>query len=294
MDFGTLFPEGSPLAIVKYWSNYADSAEIPVSGENGWEILRSGTEEREIFACSHPGLGFQFELHCSALPDGFELFLPRESLKETYNRWHSIQLLPDLCRTHEGAEGYYLLPQQSGVLSRFRNKRSAVYEIGIYGNGLSECNMPVYGMSDGKTLLGVILREGYCDALLHLETARGAHRTYRLAPVFQLRYELSVRRQNMPMVNDEIRIRVCRRPLNGRSGAAVLAELYREERIAAGEIVPLKTRAADNPVLAEALRSPEIRIRMGSKWPFPTEVMEQTPENEPSVHAFCTFRQVET
>ena len=294
MDFGTFFPEGSPLAIVKYWSNYADSAEIPVSGENGWEILRSGTEEREIFACSHPGLGFQFELHCSALPDGFELFLPRESLKETYNRWHSIRLLPDLCRTHEGAEGYYLLPQQSGVLSRFRNKRSAVYEIGIYGNGLSECNMPVYGMSDGKTLLGVILREGYCDALLHLETARGAHRTYRLAPVFQLRYELSVRRQNMPMVNDEIRIRVRRRPLNGRSGAAVLAELYREERIAAGEIVPLKTRAAENPVLAEALRSPEIRIRMGSKWPFPTEVMEQTPENEPSVHAFCTFRQVES
>ena len=54
MDFGTLFPEGSPLAIVKYWSNYADSAEIPVSGEIGWEILRSGTDEREIFACSHP------------------------------------------------------------------------------------------------------------------------------------------------------------------------------------------------------------------------------------------------
>ena len=293
MDFGTFFPEKSPLAIVKYWSNYADSAEIPVSGENGWEILRSGTEEQEVLACSHPGLGFQFELHCRALPDGFELFLPRESLKETYNRWHSIRLLPDLCRTHEGAEGYYLLPQQSGVLCRFRNKRSAVYEIGIYGNGLSECNMPVYGMSDGKTLLGVILREGYCDALLHLETARGAHRTYRLAPVFQLRYELSVRRQNMPMVNDEIRIRVRRRPLNGRSGAAVLAELYREERIAAGEIVPLKTRAAENPVLAEALRSPEIRIRMGSKWPFPAEVMEQTPENEPSVHAFCTFRQVE-
>ena len=45
MDFGTFFSEKSPLAIVKYWSNYADSAEIPVSEENGWEILRSGTED---------------------------------------------------------------------------------------------------------------------------------------------------------------------------------------------------------------------------------------------------------
>ena len=286
--------EETTLAILRYWTNYADSAEIAVSERNGWEILRTEEAGTATISCVHPGLGFRFELRVTEHPDGFDLFLPRESLKETFNRWHSITLLPDLCSTREGTEGCYILPQQSGVVSRFRNKRDAAYEIGIYGSGFSECTMPVYGMSDGKTLLGAVIREGFCDAALRLETARGPHRIYRLAPVFFLRYEMNVRRQNMPMVNEDIRILFRRIPLDGRSEASVLAEFYRSLRLAAGEIVPLADRVKESPELAEALRSPEIRVRMGSKWPFPPEIVEQTPENEPPVHVFCTFEQVGT
>ena len=275
------------FGILKYWTNFADSAEVPVSEKNGWKIDCATEGETERFVCSHVRLGFRFELHITGYEDGFEVFLPKDRFQEAGNRAHSLLLLPELCRKTEGDDGYYILPQQSGVLSRFSGKHDAAYQIGIYGNGFSECNMPVYGMVEGDTLFAAIMTEGFCDAALRLETARGPHKAYRLAPLFFLRYELNVRRQDMPRVNDNIRIRFHSLPLNGRSGAAVLAEHYRNHRLAAGEIVPMKQRAAENPVLAEALRSPEIRIRMGVKWPFPMEVVEQTPENEPEVHTFC-------
>ena len=282
------------FGILKYWTNFADSAEIPVSEKNGWRIDRSSRGETEHFICSHDRLGFLFELQVTGYEDGFELFLPGNSFQETSNRAHSLLLLPELCRKTEGDEGYYILPQQSGVISRFSGKHDAAYQIGIYGNGFSECNMPVYGMVGGGTLFAAVITGGFCDAALRLETARGPHKIYRLTPLFFLRYELNVRRQELPRVNDDIRIRFRSLPLNGRSGAAVLAELYRNYRLDAGEIVPMKQRAMENPVLAEALQSPEIRIRMGVKWPFPMEIVEQTPGNEPEVHTFCTYDQVGT
>ena len=73
------------------------------------------------------------------------------------------------------------------------------------------------------------------------------------------------------------------------SPAAQLAGYYRDLRIARGEIEPMSERMKRYPALVNALKSPEIRIRLAVKWPFPCEVLHQTPENEPEVHVFCTF-----
>ena len=65
------------FGILKYWTNFADSVEIPVSEKNGWKIDCATEGETERFVCSHARLGFRFELHITGYEDGFEVFLPK-------------------------------------------------------------------------------------------------------------------------------------------------------------------------------------------------------------------------
>ena len=292
MQWKDFFGGQFTLGTLKYWSDYADCGETEISEANGWFFARSGDADSWELRCSHEGLGFSFEIRLDFTENGVDLLIPKCGIKEGANRLHSLWLLPELFLRHEGDDGYYLLPQQSGVISRFAGKRDAAYEIGIYGNGYSECSMHAYAMVDGEAVEAAVMTCGFADAALRLETAHGPGKAYRLAPVYFFRYELNVRRQDMPCVNEDIALRFRTLPAAGRSGAAVLAQFYRDYRLEAGQIIPMAERAKANPVLAEALKSPEIRIRMGVKWPFPMTITEQTPENEPEVHVFCTYDQV--
>ncbi len=67
-----------------------------------------------------------------------------------------------------------------------------------------------------------------------------------------------------------------------------IARRYRRRQLDSRSWRTMRERAAAQPVLADALRGPEIRIRMAWK-PQPPEVLEQTDENEPEVHAAMTF-----
>lgn len=293
-DWKMMFDEASTLGILQYWSSYADEAEIPISNRNGWNIQRTERVNTLVLACDHPLLGFSLTMDVAFRENGFDVKISKESVVESKNnRVGSIVLLPDLCLRHEGDEGYYLIPQQSGVISRFSNKLEARYQIGIYGNGISECNMPIFGMTIGNELLAGIITSGQCDAALVIETARGKEKAYRLSPRFFFRYELHVRRQNMPIVSTDIECQIRCLPLGERTAAAVLAESYRNYRIQEKQITPLVERIKSNEILARAVKSPEIRIRLAVKWPFPIQVAAQTPENEPDVHVFCRFKQAQ-
>lgn len=61
-----------------------------------------------------------------------------------------------------------------------------------------------------------------------------------------------------------------------------MAKYYRNYQLERGVCVPLRERVKDNECLKYALEAPEIRIRMGWK-PAPSEVKEQTIENEPEM-----------
>ncbi len=67
-----------------------------------------------------------------------------------------------------------------------------------------------------------------------------------------------------------------------------MAKVYREYQLTRKGCVPLKERVKKDARLEKALRGIEVRIRQGWK-PVPSPVHYQTPENEPPMHAACTF-----
>lgn len=70
-----------------------------------------------------------------------------------------------------------------------------------------------------------------------------------------------------------------------------MARIYRNHQLQSGVCVPLKERIKNNPALAYAAESIEVRIRMGWK-PVPSPVLQQTIETEPPMHIACTFNRV--
>ncbi len=290
--FQSFFNADTVFGILSYRTDYADAGETLVSAQNGWNVQVSSAGEKTRISCAHEGLGLGFNFYLTYLPDGVDVFLPKTEMTEGKNRFFSMIFFPDLFQACEGDDGAFILPQQSGVLSRFRNKNDSVHRIGIYGNGISECTMPIFGMTDERTLLSCIMGSGYFDGTMVLETARGMEKIYCLSLEISFRYEFNVRRQNAPMVSDDLLFHFRTRTLNSRSAVSVLAEDYRNFLLKSKRITPLAERMADYPELAYAAEAPEIRVRMGVKWPFPSEVPEQTPENEPEVHVFCSFDDV--
>ena len=275
---------------LKYWTGYADEAEITVSAVNGWSISSGGDDNRSTILCYHNELEIGFSLALEKSEDELKITLPKSSIREDGgNRFGSMLFLPDFAVHHEGDEGYFIIPQQSGVISRFSGKREAVYNIGVYGSGISECNMPVFGVNTPDALYCAVLGPGNCDAAIELATAQGPEKKYSIAFRWFFRYEFNVRRQNFPLVCEDFVLVLKKLRHNGLTPAAQLAGYYRDLRLIRNEIEPMAERVKRYPALANAVKSPEIRIRLAVKWPFPCEVLHQTPENEPDVHVFCTF-----
>ncbi|MBR0459655.1 MAG: hypothetical protein IJJ26_10505 [Victivallales bacterium] len=287
--------ESFRIGRLSYWTGYADEAECVVSTGNGWQITKDGEGERYSLVCYHQELALGFTLQIESENEQITITLPRASILEKgTNRFGSMLFLPDFARHREGDEGYYILPQQSGVLSRFCGKREAVYRIGVYGSGISECNMPIFGVETPDFLDCAVLKPGNCDATIELATAQGPDKEYRIAFRWFFRHEFNVRRQNFPLVCEDFVLVLKRLGHTSLSPVAQLAEYYRELRLSRGEIEPISERMKRYPALANAVKSPEIRIRLAVKWPFPCEVPHQTPENEPEVHVFCSFEDCKT
>ncbi len=81
-------------------------------------------------------------------------------------------------------------------------------------------------------------------------------------------------------------IRVAFYILRGNITPFDIAKLYREKRLAAGEIRYIDDKRDEE--LSYARDSVLVRVRMGWK-PAPPTVLEQTPENEPQMYVACDF-----
>lgn len=69
-----------------------------------------------------------------------------------------------------------------------------------------------------------------------------------------------------------------------------MARAYRNHQLSFGGFKKITDRLT--PELDYGTKSVYVRIRMGWK-PVPTPVIDQTPENEPSMYVACTFKQVQ-
>ena len=170
-----------------------------------------------------------------------------------------------------GTPGFFLIPNvrsssSCGGLIFFKERSDAVEEFN------ESWAIPVFGVNTGEAGVLAVVTGARYDYTLKVEVRGGA---YKLTTVF-----------GKSAVTPEIRLL----RLKGKETSyAGMARCYRNFQIARGVCRPLKERCAENPVLAQSVRSIMVRMRMAWK-PAPSTVLEQTEENEPPVHAAITFK----
>ena len=182
----------------------------------------------------------------------------------------SLRITPDFGHAEKGETGYWFSPY--GYYGEWDRDE------GLFRAGTERMNMPMYGWA----------------------TPRGAW----LAIIASLRLyprEVVEARGGSYAISCELDEELCRDPYEdfvlefhefpAGTGYATLARRYREWQLARGAVRPLRERAADNPALAYAAASPEIRIRQAWK-PVPSPKPHQQPENEPPIHVAATFGRV--
>lgn len=174
-----------------------------------------------------------------------------------------------------GDAGYFVLPNSTAtesMLCYFNEKADAEYTSAVY-------TMPVFGVKTAdKTFVAIVSGLAYNYTLV-CGVKDGKYYVY---PRFDIGGE-------QPYED----ICVEYHYLTGDDADyAGMAREYRRYQLERGGCLPLKERAAKNPVLDRAKDTVLIRIRLGWK-PAPAKVLRQTPENEPEMHVACTFATVE-
>ena len=195
----------------------------------------------------------------------------------------SIRLLPCFGAAKEGDKGYMVIPKDVGLLCNFKNKKPGEYDIPIYG--FNNCNMPLLGMVRDESGFAGIITSGQFDAQLHITTNSGVRGTYSVDPIFKLRSFVKEKR-----LSDDLNIQY-HFLVKEEANWLGVAKRYRKYNTEYRKIQPLRDRVKSSPELAYSAQALEVRMRMGVK-PVPTPVLEQTPENEPLMRTFLTFKKL--
>ncbi|MDO5435041.1 MAG: DUF5696 domain-containing protein [Clostridia bacterium] len=205
--------------------------------------------------------------------EGKHVFLTLK--KELFADADKISLLPELSQAKAGDEGYYIMPrniEMRGDFQVFFTRRD---------DGETEYSHPVLSLYGVK-------KPGFC-CLIRVE--RNYKFSYRIAVkdnIYTITPVVDFTKPDTDPPYDDIRLEVIELPQG--AGYAEMARTEREIRLERGEITPLRKKM-ERPVVADAVRGPLIRIRMGWKQ-SPSPVFHQTPENEPPMRVACTFARV--
>lgn len=185
-----------------------------------------------------------------------------------------LEVCLEFLSARAGMEGYYIVPCVSSCfLMKFISRENTECEV-------TQHLMTMFGAKLGDEAKLVVTETMRFDYCLRAVVKDGK---YTLSMVYDL---------TKIDLYEDIVLRVY--PLTGEeadyNGVARKYRQFQEQKL---RLVPLAERAKREPEIAYALDNmPIIRIRMGWK-PVPTQVPEQTPENEPPMHVACTFEQVE-
>lgn len=203
--------------------------------------------------------------HCIQLDS---LKIPRECT--------AVDLLSEEFTAPVGQQGYFVIPsvESNGnaaqVFFTDRNEAEERYPFN---------SLPIFIVTkDAKGLLAVVTGRRYeYELVVGYRNGR-----YFLYPHFTVE-------SDVPQRDIEIRLIELEGQEATWQGAA---RAYRQFQLDRGVCRPLVERLQEQPVLAEALKGPEVRVRLAWK-PVPSPVPEQTEENEPPIHVAITFEQCE-
>ena len=207
--------------------------------------------------------------------DGTEKSVPMQlsgnkiTLAESAANARKVVLKLDLFQAESGEDGYYVMPNivdrsTAGGIIRFRERPDAeqLFE---------DFRIPGFGIKKGDQAAFAVVTGGTFDFHVRIRLQSG-------------KYEFLV--EFIP-AGEEPEILLLKTPAD-KADYAGMAEVYRQYQLDRGACRPLRERCQENTVLAESVKSPYIRIRMGWK-PVPPPVLEQTPENEPEMFVAVDF-----
>ena len=216
-------------------------------------------------------------------PDGFRVTVKAGWICEQMSinrRLMSIDLLPDLLTTRVGDDGFYLLPDFSGTLVRFKEHtptitRDRLYMTQTEWEKLSVMNC--FGRKQGTRGTLAVVHKG--DFFCHCVTEVNQNGENRIYPNFGLRHKPS---EPIKQEDKEVIVRFT----EGREdGYFDLARAYRDYLVRERGVSPLKERLADNPTLAYSVDAMRTKIFHGLK---PTSLDGNVP-----MDIYATFAQAE-
>ena len=198
-------------------------------------------------------------------PKFLHLQIPSEQLSEV----DSVLITPDFAKANAGDPGYFVFP--NGMLCKFPESVDRSYS-------LFWQQMPISGSFTPKGNFIAIVKGLRMENTL-INRVRDGHYTlsYRFDFIDVEPYE--------DIVIDWYELKGDDANYSG------MGRLYRNYQLDRGEVRAYKQRAKDNPLLAYAASSPEIRVRTAWK-PAPATIRKQTLENEPPVHPAVPFDRV--
>ncbi len=200
-------------------------------------------------------------LPASSLPDGID----------------HIDFLPDYLTANAGDDGCMIVPSivNNGLSALVEFRQREDMEFAFRRN-----TMFLYGCIRNGSGFAAIVTGMSFEYSLVVCVKNGVYATY---PRFHLEGERPYEDIQVVFV-----------PVSGKDATYVgLGAAYRRYQLERGFVRPLRERAAANPVLAKAIPSPEVRLRLAWKPAAPSPVEEQTVENEPPMHVALPFDKVE-
>ena len=176
-----------------------------------------------------------------------------------------VEVAPDWATARVGEKGYFVLP--NGFYGEFTSPTNCEY-------ALESAMMPMFGM---KTLCKTFV--AFVDGLpwSYKTIVRVKDGVYSVA----LRFMLDGR-----PAEEDIRVELQELPVDAEYPQ--MAAAYRNRRLARGEVKPIAERMKEQPDLAYAVKSVEVRIRQAWK-PAPPPVEEQHVTNEPPMKVAVSF-----
>ncbi|MCF7853558.1 MAG: hypothetical protein K9N51_02075 [Candidatus Pacebacteria bacterium] len=175
-------------------------------------------------------------------------------------RLMAIEVLPDLLATRVGDEGFYLIPDFSGSLVRFREHVPTVNRDRVYMHQ-SEWeklnSMNCFGLKQGSQGTLVLIHKG--DFFCHAVTEINQESANRLYASFGLRHKPS------EPIKQQDRDIIVRFTEGTPDSYTDLAKAYREYLIRDRGVSPLKERLASNSTLAYSVSAMRVKIFHGLK-----------------------------
>ena len=181
-----------------------------------------------------------------------------------------VEVFPDFAVAQKGEDGYFVMPDGGGSYGTFRAESGRM--------ALSRNWFPItaFGMKTPRRTFVAIPTGMRWNFNPVVDVKKGVYR-------MSCRFDMDVA---TAYEDPQIEFRFLTGDDANYSG---MGRAVRAQRLATGEMKPLRERAKTNPVLASAVGTPQIRIRNCWKNFRKTPLPEQNLFDEPPVDVYCTF-----